>query len=119
MLRKEYQDKYILKKKKISDIEEESKNIFILFEELQEEVKKSEEKVNSIEEVINKVHDEVKTSEIEITEIKDYNKLNYTTTLLGAGLGSLVILYNPYICIGSIIVGGIFGYYGGSYLNKK
>jgi len=117
MLRKEYQDKYILKKKKISDIEEETKNIFILFEELQEEVKKSEEKVNSIE-VINKVHDEVKTSEIEIKNIEN-NKLNYTTTLLGAGLGSLVILYNPYICIGSIIVGGIFGYYGGSYLNKK
>jgi hypothetical protein len=47
------------------------------------------------------------------------NFLNYTTALFGAGLGSIVILYNPYLCIGSIIAGGICGYYSGSYLNKK
>ena len=119
MLRKEYQEKYILKKKKIKEIEEETKNIFTLFEELQNEVKKEDENLNIIEETINKVDNEIKISETEIENVKKSNFLNYTTALFGAGLGSIVILYNPYLCIGSIIAGGICGYYSGSYLNKK
>ena len=119
MLRKEYQEKYILKKKKIKEIEEETKNIFTLFEELQNEVKKEDENLNIIEETINKVDNEIKISETEIENVKKSNFLNYTTALFGAGLGSIVILYNPYLCIGTIIAGGIFGYFSGSYLNKN
>jgi hypothetical protein len=120
MLRKEYQEKYILKRKKIEAIQEETKNIFYLFEELQKEVDLQDEKVNTIEEIINTVKEDVKITENDIKESNESSKfLNYSTAFLGAGLGSLTLLYNPYLCIGTIIAGGIFGYYSGSYLNKK
>ena len=123
MLRKEYQEKYILKHRKIKEIEEETKNIFYLFEELQKEVDLQDEKINTIEETINTVNEEVKIVENDIKDIKESNEssklFNYSTAFLGAGLGSLTLLYNPYLCIGTIIAGGIFGYYSGSYLNKK
>lgn len=120
MLRKEYHEKYILKKEKIKDIEEETKNIFILFEELKEEIEYQEEKVNIIAENIHNINEKVVSSENKLKEAKSNSKvLNYTTTLFGAGLGSLMVLYNPYLCIGSIIIGGMFGHYSGNYLNKN
>ena len=120
MLRKEYQEKYILKNKKIKEIEAETKEVFFLFEELKENIDNQSEKVKTIEEIIDKVREDVKLTEPVILEAKENSKfLNYSTAFLGAGLGSLTLLYNPYLCIGTIIAGGIFGYFSGSYLNKN
>lgn len=111
----------------IKDIEDEFSLISELFSELNKEVFNQQKKIESIEDYIANSKTEIKTSEEEhlIDARKDYlnsySKLylnRCTPTFLGAGLGSILVLYNPYVGIWSTILGGLSGYYF-NYFHEK
>lgn len=121
MLRKQYQEKYIIsaidRNKKISEIGEETKEMFWLFDELKEEVIRQEKDLETIDDKIQKSKDNSKQSENTIVETENIsnklNKLYYA--LIGGGFGSLAFLYNPYIgagaLTGGVIIGGLLSYF--------
>ncbi len=116
MLRKKYQEKYILTKdsktENIQEIEKEVESLFYLFEELREETDKQDKVVNTISEYITTLNEEIKVSENDVKDSKDiidrFKEIKFAVA--GMTLGSLVIIYNPYIAIGSILGGGVLGY---------
>lgn len=117
MLRQQYQEKFI-NKKKIKNINDEIKEIFYLFEDLEEEVKKSQIKIDTIEDNIEEITEEVNETEEEVDKSKQETNKNYNISLymiLGGGLGSFIIAYNPYIGLGGIVggmfVGSVIGYF--------
>ena len=115
MLRKQYQEKYIInakdRNKKILEIGEETKEMFWLFEELKEEVIKQEKELQSIDDKIQESKDNSQQSENTIVETENIanklNKLYYA--LIGGGFGSLAFIYNPYIGVGALTGGVIIG----------
>lgn len=120
MMRKQYQEKYILnaknRQKKISEIGEETKEMFWLFEELKEEVLNQENKLQTIEDNIEESKIKVETSENIIVESESVSnklhKLYYA--IIGGGFGSLAFIYNPYIGLGAltggIVIGSVLSY---------
>lgn len=115
MWRRQYQEKYILKNYKIKEIEDEFNVISELFTELNNEITNTQQNLNVLEDHIEKVRLETQTAvtELENANEQQYNsfKYNISGSLLGMSLGSIVYLYNPYIAIGSIISGGITGWF--------
>jgi len=120
MLRKQYQEKFFKKQKHIKSLNEEIKEVFYLFEELEEEVKKSQTNINTIEDNIETIKEQVndieETVNIVQNEEERNKKLNISLyMILGGGLGSFIIAYNPYVGIGGIVggmfVGSVIGYF--------
>lgn len=116
MLRKEYQKKFMKREidrlEKLNNMEKEIEEVFYLFEELYQETNKSNNTLTTIEDKIEAIKTEVKESEKELLISKDTQESIYTKVLfpvIGLGLGSLGIIYSPYLGIGSIIGGGIVG----------
>lgn len=121
MLRKQYQEKYIINYKdrseKITEIGEETKEMFWLFEELKEQVMRQEKELQSIDDKIQESKDNSKQTENTIIETENIanklNKLYYA--LIGGGFGSLAFIYNPYIgagaLTGGIIIGSLLSYF--------
>jgi hypothetical protein len=116
MLRKEYQKKFMKSEidrlEKLNNMEKEIEEVFYLFEELYQETNKSNNTLTTIEDKIEAIKTEVKESEKELLISKDTKESIYTKVLfpvIGLGLGSLGIIYSPYLGIGSIIGGGIVG----------
>lgn len=122
MKRQQYQEKYILssqRNKKISEIGEETKEVFWLFEELKEEILNQQQSIQTIQDNIEENKNSIENTEEKIEQIKDsatlsnkLNKLYYA--IIGGGLGSIAFLYNPYIggsaLAGGLIIGGILSY---------
>lgn len=120
MLRKQYQEKFFKKQNHIKSLNEEIKEVFYLFEELEEEVKKSQTNINTIEDNIETIKEQVndieETVNIVQNEEERNKKLNISLyMILGGGLGSFIIAYNPYVGIGGIVggmfVGSVIGYF--------
>lgn len=120
MLRQQYQEKFFKKQKHIKSLNEEIKEVFYLFEELEEEVKKSQTSINTIEDNIETIKEQVndieETVNIVQNEEERNKKLNISLyMILGGGLGSFIIAYNPYVGIGGIVggmfVGSVIGYF--------
>ena len=114
MLRQQYQEKYV-KSKKIKKVKQEIDEVFYLFEELYDEVKKQDKNIQTIEDTIENTKETTSISEEEIKEAEHEQKsVSYLYMLLGGGLGSFATIYNPYIGIGSIVggmvLGGVFSY---------
>lgn len=112
MLRKKYQDKYITKNQKIQEIESELNETFYLFEEIYEEIKKQDDELKTIEDSIIKSKHENVIAEEEVKQLDNINDINRPSLyhiIIGGGLGSCIIAYNPYIGIGGIIGGMIIG----------
>jgi t-SNARE complex subunit (syntaxin) len=119
MLRQQYQEKFF-KTKQIKSINEEVKEIFYLFEELENEVKNYQTAIDTIEDNVEQIKSEVKDTEETIVSAnyeeelrKKYNMSLYV--IIGGGLGSFIIAYNPYVGIGGIVggmfIGSIIGYF--------
>lgn len=116
MLRKKYQENYIIsKKKKVEELAKDVQEISFLFQELFQEIKKQDEDIKTIEEKTEKSKEQIYNSE-SMTQDASNEKSNFyilTGSLFGGGLGSLMLLYNPYAaictCIGGIIGGGFLG----------
>ena len=120
MLRQQYQEKFVKKQKHIKSLNEEIKEVFYLFEELEEEVKKSQSTINTIEDNIETIKEQVNETEesVKIAEKEEERNKNFNISLymiLGGGLGSFIIAYNPYVGIGGIVggmfVGTVIGYF--------
>jgi hypothetical protein len=118
MLRRQYQEKFfgVQNNYEIKEIEEEFSLVSELFTELNKEVLKSRKSIDVIEDYISKTKEDVDESEtthlIEGRKMKfDIYYKKFKTGFLGAGIGSLVAIYNPYIAIGSTIIGGITGWW--------
>ena len=122
MIRRKYQEKYILnsqRNKKILEIGEETKEVFWLFEELKDEILNQQQSIQSIQENIEETKQFIENTEENIEEIRDskslsdkLHKLYYA--IIGGGLGSIAFIYNPYIggcaLAGGLIIGGILSY---------
>lgn len=121
MLRKSYQEKFFGSKKDninydFKEIEDEFSLISELFTELNREVINKQKSIDVIDDYINTTKNNVEVSEtIELQEAnkEEFNKYKskLASSLVGAGLGSLVAIYNPYVAIGGVIVGGLTGWW--------
>ena len=112
MLRQKYQEQFF-RSAQIKDIQTDTQELFYLFEDIMEEVKQQERKLSTIEESIEESVDNINNTEIQINELKELKNNNLLKNIYGAiiggGIGSIVVMYNPYIAIGTIIGGTIMG----------
>ena len=119
MIRRKYQEKYILnsqRNKKILEIGEETKEVFWLFEELKDEILNQQQSIQTIEDNIEENKHLIEDTEEKIKESKSLSdklhKLYYA--IIGGGLGSIAFIYNPYVggsaLAGGLIIGGILSY---------
>jgi t-SNARE complex subunit (syntaxin) len=121
MLRQQYQEKFVKKQKNIKSLNDEIKEVFYLFEELEEEVKKSQTGINTIEDNIEDnietIKEELNETEesVNIAKIEKERNIISLYTILGGGFGSFIIAYNPYFGIGGIVggmfIGSVIGYF--------
>jgi hypothetical protein len=98
--------------KEVKSLEEEIKDVFYLFEELYEDINNQNKSIQTIDDKIQKTKDEVFLAEEKVDVSNDMSntikKLEIPYYMfIGGGLGSLAIIYNPYVGISSI-VGGMF-----------
>jgi hypothetical protein len=105
MKRREYQEKFIIPKKKI---ETEVQDTLYLFEEVKNLIEKQDENIQHINDVLEDTKSKVLETE-SIVEKSEKLKTNYVGMVIGATLGSLVVIYSPYLAIGSILLGGYIG----------
>lgn len=111
MLRKKYQETYIIPKKKtITDLSKDVQEVSLLFQELFEEVKKQDTEITTIQDNVEEIKHQIDTTENIIQDSANESNKFYIIigSLFGGGLGSLMVLYNPYAAIGTCI-GGIIG----------
>jgi len=117
-LRQKYQEQFfrkdfIYKREKIKEIEQESAEVFSLFEDIIAEVKAQEKQLSTIEENIEESISTIKETSQEIAQVEEqkhttlYKKI--IGVVIGGGIGSIVVLYNPYVAIGTIVGGTIAG----------
>lgn len=117
MLRKKYQETYIISKKNtIIDLSKDLQEVSFLFQELFEEVKRQDNDINTIQDNVEQIKQEINTTENVIKDSSNESNKFYIIigSLFGGGIGSLMVLYNPYAAIGTCI-GGIIG---GGFLAK-
>ena len=117
MLRKQYQEKFFKTEQnnyEIREIENEFSLVSELFTELNNEIFNQQKQVDLIEDYVNESKESlINDSEKEIIDVNEkyFKKFNkYTFSFVGAGLGSLIAIYNPDIAIGSVLTGGIAGW---------
>jgi hypothetical protein len=117
-LRQKYQEQFFkqdmsYRREKIKAIEEESAEVFSLFEDIIAEVKEQERKLSTIEENIEESVSTIKETSQEIAKVEQQQNTSlykhFMGVVIGGGLGSIVVLYNPYVAIGTIIGGTIAG----------
>ena len=117
MLRKKYQEQFFRKQKneEIKKLSEETDGIFYLFEELYNETNKQSENLNTIENLIE--DSKIKNEEV-INDLQESNNMNpvkkyficsLSGSILGAGIGTLIYISNPYLIGISGLIGGITG----------
>lgn len=121
MLRKNYQEKYIIpKKNSIEKISKDVQEVSFLFQELFEEIKKQDTQINTIEDNVEDIKQQINNTENTIKESENKSNKFYIIagSLFGGGLGSLMLLYNPYASIGTCIGGMICGGFLAKMLEK-
>ena len=117
MLRKNYQETYIIPKKKtIVDLSKDVQEVSFLFQELFEEVKRQDNDINTIQDSVEEIKQQITDTENIVKDSENESNKFYIIigSLFGGGIGSLMVLYNPYAAIGTCI-GGIIG---GGFLAK-
>jgi predicted nuclease with TOPRIM domain len=126
MLRKQYQERFFKLDEnnyEIKEIESEFSLVSELFTELNNEIFSQQKQVDLIEDYIKESKESLQNeTEKDITDINKtyFKKLNnITLSILGAGLGSIAAIYSPYVAIGSIISGGIAGWFISSKINNS
>jgi len=119
MLRKKYQETYIIsKKKKVADLSKDVQEVSFLFQELFEEVKRQDNDIKTIAEEVNNTNNLINATELDVNKSNNTQSTYYilTGSLIGGGLGTLLLLYNPYVAIGTCICGTISGGIIGKFL---
>ena len=118
MLRKKYQEQFVVGKQKSQEINKIYKDvdgIFYLFEELYNQTNKQSENLNTIENLIE--DSKIKNEEV-INDLQESNNMNpvkkyficsLSGSILGAGIGTLIYISNPYLIGISGLIGGITG----------
>jgi hypothetical protein len=117
MLRKKYQEQFFRKQKneEIKKLSEEADGIFYLFEELYNETNKQSENLNTIENLIedSKIKNEEVINDLQESNntnpVKKYFICSLSGSILGAGIGTLIYISNPYLIGISGLIGGITG----------
>lgn len=116
--RKKYQEKYlqniIRREDEIKSLNDEVKEVCSLFEELDNEINEQKKELITVADIIEE--NKQKTQEIS-NNLLDANRFQQTInkyklitgTIIGASIGSIMYIYNPYIAIGTIIGGGFSG----------
>jgi hypothetical protein len=84
---------------------------FYLFEEVKNLIEKQDENIKHISEELEQTKTKVFDTEIRLekTQYEKIETTNYKGLVIGATLGSLVVVYSPYLAIGSILLGGYIG----------
>ena len=97
-----------------------------LFTDLNYMVKDQSEYLDSIENNISESKEKVKVAHADIVAanisintglLATISNIKYGT--IGAGLGAIVFLYNPYVAIGTICLGGLLGFTIGDKLKQN
>ena len=117
MLRKKYQEQFFRKQKneEIKKLSEEVDGIFYLFEELYNKTNKQSENLNTIENLIedSKIKNEEVINDLQESNntnpVKKYFICSLSGSILGAGIGTLIYISNPYLIGISGLIGGITG----------
>lgn len=99
------------RKEEIEKLEKEVEDVFYLFEELREDIKKDEENLNLISEAIIEDKKEIENSKKEIEVVHQHYLKTISKTLVGGGIGSLMFIYNPFLGIGTTVAGLAAGYF--------
>lgn len=108
MKRREYQEKYmknLLVQDKYKELETKIEDTIYLFEEVKNIIDTQNQDIKIIEDTIENVKEKIFISDQILTESNFLKIINYKGIFIGAGLGSFVIFYNPYLAVGSILFG--------------
>ena len=111
MKRREYQEKFMYNLLPKKELETEVQDTLYLFEEVKNLIEKQDENIKHISEELEQTKTKVFETEIKLEETQ-YEKIettNYKGMLIGATLGSLVVIYSPYLAVGSVLLGGWIG----------
>jgi t-SNARE complex subunit (syntaxin) len=101
----------ITDKKVFESLEKDVALLNTMFTDLQDMVKEQGEKLDSLEDSIVTTKSDVSTANKEIVVANHFSRglATIRSGIIGIGVGSLVYLYNPYLAIGSMLVGGYIG----------
>ena len=82
-----------------------------MFTDLHDIVKDQGQKLDSLEDSIVTTKSDVSNAHKEIVVANHFSRglASIRSGIIGIGVGSLVYLYNPYLAIGSMLVGGYIG----------
>ncbi|NDB60087.1 hypothetical protein EB001_16800 [bacterium] len=82
-----------------------------MFSDLHDMVKEHGEQLDTLEDSIIATKSDVSNAHKEIVVASTFSNAltSIRTGIIGVGIGSLVYIYNPYLAIGSMIVGGYIG----------
>ena len=111
MKRREYQEKFMYNLLPKKELETEVQDTLYLFEEVNNLIVKQYENIQHISDELEQTKNKVFDTEFKIEEAQ-YEKIemtNYKCMLIGATLGSLVVIYSPYLAFGSVLLGGWIG----------
>lgn len=82
-----------------------------MFTDLNDMIKDQGQKLDSLEDSIITTKSDVSAAHKEIVVANHFSRglASIRSSIIGIGVGSLVYLYNPYLAIGSMLVGGYIG----------
>jgi t-SNARE complex subunit (syntaxin) len=83
-----------------------------MFNDLHDIVKQQGHQIDTLEDSIVTTKSDVELAHKDIVSAKGFSSSfnSIRNSAIGVGLGSLVYLYNPYLAVGSIVLGGYLGY---------
>ena len=83
-----------------------------MFTDLHDMVKEQGQQLDTLEDSIITTKSDVSKAHKEIVVASTFSNslTSIRSSIIGVGVGSLVYLYNPYLAIGSMLVGGYIGY---------
>ena len=125
MLRKKYQEQFVVGKQKSQEINKIYKDvdgIFYLFEELYNQTNKQSENLNTIENLIedSKIKNEEVIDDLQESNnsnpLKKYFVCSLSGSILGTVVGTIICISNPYLIGISGLIGGISGGIVGNFL---
>ena len=101
----------ISEQKVFESLEKDVALLNTMFTDLNNMVKDQGQKLDSLEDSIVTTKSDVSTAHKEIIVANHFSRglASIRSSIIGIGVGSLVYLYNPYLAIGSMLVGGYIG----------
>ena len=96
----------------VENLEKEVVLLNTMFKDLDHIVKQQGEQLNTLEDSIITSKEDVFIANKDIVLANGFSSslTSFKASIIGVGLGSIIYVYNPYLAIGSMILGGYVGY---------